>query len=210
VSGGLRDTSGERRAASGERRAASVEVEKKKMFPFPFPTLNYPLPSQRDGEQFATGGMDHKIHVYNTNNGNPIHVHMLTGHTHYVMSLDFNRQNGLLISAGGHDRTVRVWNTQQSAPKLVHTIIDAHYKAAVSSAQWYPDGSLLLSISRDEMLKFWDINNYLCKNVLDHKRFHNSTNLKITADGFYMLGGNMDKTIRKLILPFSIFSILIK
>jgi len=84
-------------------------------------------------------------------------------HTRPIYDVDWNKENGLIVSAGG-DNNIKVFKEDQSAGnknepvfECVASVDRAHYQD-VNSVRWCPtDPTLIASCSDDMNVKFWRV-----------------------------------------------------
>ena len=79
-------------------------------------------------------------------------LHLLSGHTRAVKSIDFNA-DGTQIVSGSVDKTVRVWDVAMGIEVNMFT----GHTGTVSSVAFSPDGNTIASGSNDKTVRLWDI-----------------------------------------------------
>ena len=79
-------------------------------------------------------------------------LHLLSGHTRAVRSIDFNA-DGTQIVSGSVDKTVRVWDVAMGIELAMFT----GHTGTVSSVAFSPDGNTIASGSNDKTVRLWDI-----------------------------------------------------
>jgi WD40 repeat protein len=104
-----------------------------------------------DGRRLATGGEDNTVTIWDVESGEELQT--LKGHTGEVYTVAFSPIDGRWVASGGGDSTVKVWDSH--AGKLVRGF--RGHKGIVSSVAFSPDGSRLVSGSRDKTVKVWDM-----------------------------------------------------
>lgn len=81
-----------------------------------------------------------------THNSAPL-IYTLSGHHHWVTSLDFSASRGLLASASA-DRTVKVWDPVKRELKLTLEGV----ASGITAAKWAPDGTAIAAVTDDGTL----------------------------------------------------------
>lgn len=126
----------------------------------------YACDYRADGEQFATGGRDGKIRVYDESTKElvqtlaPGHVHAYdsrrgtTGHSNRVYALRYHPLDGNVIVSGGWDNTIQVWDVR--AGLSVRSIYGPHICG--DGLDLSPDGSVILTAAwrPNEALQRWE------------------------------------------------------
>jgi WD40 repeat protein len=90
------------------------------------------------------------------------HIATLTGHTSYVTSVCFSKDNKLLAS-GSLDKTIRIWDVENN--KLL-SVLERH-RDSVLSVCFSSDNKLLASGSKDTTIRIWDVENNKLLSVLE-------------------------------------------
>lgn len=109
----------------------------------------YDLEFSPDGSKLAVA-TTLGIWIYDTTNGNELTL--LTGHTHYVISLSFN-SDGRILASSSYDDTIRLWDMDTG--KFMRKL--SGHSSNVYTVAFSPDDRIIVSGSRDEMIKFWDV-----------------------------------------------------
>ena len=103
-----------------------------------------------DGLYIAGGGLDNKIYLFNTQNGQLIRS--FTGHDNIVKSVSFSPDGKFLLSSSD-DRTLRLWNVDTG--EIITTI--RGFSSSINSTFITSDNNHALSCSDDGVLKYWNL-----------------------------------------------------
>ncbi|CAO2651426.1 Nn.00g039960.m01.CDS01 [Neocucurbitaria sp. VM-36] len=79
-------------------------------------------------------------------------VAKLSGHMRKVGHVLFNTAAENVLASSSGDYTVKLWDVEAGAAKLT-----LKHNDIVQSLSWSPDGSLLVTTSRDKKLRIWDV-----------------------------------------------------
>ncbi|KAF1847614.1 coronin-6 [Cucurbitaria berberidis CBS 394.84] len=79
-------------------------------------------------------------------------VARLSGHMRKVGHVLFNTAAENVLASASGDYTVKLWDVEAGAAKLT-----LKHNDIVQSLSWSPDGSLLVTTSRDKKLRLWDV-----------------------------------------------------
>ena len=90
------------------------------------------------------------IWIYDTETDKPLNL--LVGHTDWVLSVAFSRDDTLLASAS-IDNTVRVWDARTGTELWT---LQGH-KEKITDVAFSPDGKMIVSASEDETIRLWDV-----------------------------------------------------
>lgn len=101
------------------------------------------------GKYMCCGGMDERIHVFDVESKRA--VGEITGHTGAVTCLCFIGDTNLL--SGSEDTTICIWRVYDW--QCLH-ILGGH-KAGVNGIGVHPSGKLALTVSKDSLLKTWNL-----------------------------------------------------
>lgn len=104
-----------------------------------------------DGEMLVTGGRDGTIRLWDPSNPNSSSI-ILGRHDDMVRRVRFSPDGEQLGSAGDH--TVRLWDP--SNLDAVPTVLSGH-EGEVLGLEYSPDGRYLVSGSRDDTIRIWDL-----------------------------------------------------
>jgi eukaryotic-like serine/threonine-protein kinase len=106
-----------------------------------------------DGQRLATGGEENTIKIWDVETGREIDK-PLRGHSGEVYTLAFSPdEDGRWIASAGEDSAVKIWDSHTG--RLVRTF--RGHTGLVSSLAFTPDGRRLVSGSRDNTVKVWDM-----------------------------------------------------
>jgi WD40 repeat protein len=157
-----------------------------------------------DGNRLVSGGLDHKLHVWNTADGEKVCT--FDKYDNWVTRAAFSADGKHVFSAG-HDRKLRTWDvkTGQEVPrKMVHP--ETVWGLAVS-----PDGrfvltgtggsfvanpvNLFIDQGHDNAVRMWDATD---GKLLREMKGHTDTvyTIDISPDGRLAASGSWDGTIR--------------
>jgi WD40 repeat protein/serine/threonine protein kinase len=130
----------------GERQEPRIILQAR----VPGPSLNVAFSS--DGRRLATGSEENTVKIWDVQTGRELLP--LRGHNGEVYTLAFSPDNeGRWVASAGEDSAVKVWDSHTG--KLVRTF--RGHTGLVSSLAFSPDGRSLVSGSRDETAKVWDV-----------------------------------------------------
>jgi len=106
-----------------------------------------------DGRRLATAGEKNTVIIRDVETGDEI-LTLWGEHSGEVYALAFSPlDDGRLIATAGEDSAVKVWDSHSGT--LIHSF--RGHTALVSSLSFSPDGSRLVSGSRDKTVKIWDM-----------------------------------------------------
>jgi WD40 repeat protein len=105
-----------------------------------------------DGRRLVTGGEENTVKIWDVQTGRELQS--LRGHKGDVWAVAFSADaGGRWVASAGEDSTVKVWDSQTGT--LVRSF--RGHTGLVTSLAFSPDGRLLLSGSRDQTVKVWDL-----------------------------------------------------
>jgi len=115
----------------------------------------YCLAFTSDGTLLASGGLDQTVKLWDVQTGGVIKT--FHGHTGSILSISISQDHTMIASGSGSgDKTIRLWNAQTGE---CCCIIDGH--DIVDSVSFSPTNSqILMSASRDNTIRQWDINGH--------------------------------------------------
>jgi WD40 repeat protein/serine/threonine protein kinase len=102
-----------------------------------------------DGRLVATGGLDHKVRVFEVATGK---VRVFEGHTSSVMVAAFVPAVPRGLVSAGHDGEVRLWDVEQGTSRVLGRHEGVVYRMAVA-----PDGRRVITGGGDRTVRLWDV-----------------------------------------------------
>ncbi|KAJ3545051.1 hypothetical protein NM688_g5675 [Phlebia brevispora] len=114
------------------------------------------------------------------------------GHREAIRGLSFSPDDGRFATASD-DSTVRIWAFEESREERVLT--GECHGWDVKCVEWHPTKGLLVSGSKDNMIKFWDPRT---GTVLSTVHYHKNTiqALAWSPDGNFVASASRDQTVR--------------
>ena len=103
-----------------------------------------------DDQKIAYESSEYTINIYDLNLYKDIFT--LRGHTHYVQSIEFSRDDTMLVS-GGNDKIIKIWDTATGF--LIRNIIND--LAKIISISFSPNNRIIASLNRRNEVAIWDI-----------------------------------------------------
>ena len=154
-----------------------------------------------DGRVVVSGGSDGIGRVNDPGTGQLLAT--LVGHAQPITSLDFSHDGTRLVTSSG-DRSARVWNPASwyrkraagtSAPSLSSEVTLVGHKAGLLSAEFSPDGSLVLTGGYDRDVRVWDAQTGEC--LVTHVGNRGAVNVaRFLSRGFLLATAGSDGTAR--------------
>ena len=154
-----------------------------------------------DGRVVVSGGSDGIGRVHDPDSGQLLAT--LTGHVQPITALSFSRDGTRLVTASG-DRTARVWNPASwyrkraegtSPPSWASQVTLVGHKAWLISADFSPDGSLVLTGGYDRDVRVWDAQTGEC--LVTHVGNRGAVNVaRFLSRGFLLATAGGDGTAR--------------
>ncbi|KAI1299028.1 WD40 repeat-containing protein [Xylaria venustula] len=168
----------------------------------PKPTPRYTLESHRSTinciafhpvfSSLATGSDDYTIKIWDWDAGDLERT--IKGHTRAVLDVAYGGPRGnILLASCGSDLTIKLWDPSNEY-KNIRTL--PGHDHSVSALRFIPgSANLLVSASRDQTLKIWDVITGFCLRTL---RGHAGWVRDVfpTFDGRYLLSAGDDMTAR--------------
>jgi WD40 repeat protein len=112
-----------------------------------------------NSQYLATGGDDRSVKLWEIETG--ACLHLLSGHSHPIVSVIFTPNGDRLIS-GSSDRTIKIWDV--ATGDCLETLQGhGHWVASLAISQ---DAKTLISSSWDETIRCWDIPTGKCLQTL--------------------------------------------
>ncbi|MGZ3415640.1 MAG: WD40 repeat domain-containing protein, partial [Isosphaeraceae bacterium] len=154
-----------------------------------------------DGRVVVSGGVDGIGRVHD-----PVSRQLLAtlvGHQQPITALDFSHDGTRLVTASG-DRTARIWNPPSwyrkrtagsSPPSWTSQVTLVGHKAWLKSAEFSPDGSLVLTGGSDRDVRVWDAQTGEC--LVTHVGNRGAVNAaRFLSRGFLLASAGSDGTAR--------------
>ena len=154
-----------------------------------------------DGRVVVSGGVDGIGRVHD-----PVSRQLLAtlvGHQQPITALDFSHDGTRLVTASG-DRTARIWNPPSwyrkrtagsSPPSWTSQVTLVGHKAWLNSAEFSPDGSLVLTGGSDRDVRVWDAQTGEC--LVTHVGNGGAVNVaRFLSRGFLLATAGSDGTAR--------------
>ncbi len=111
----------------------------------------YSLAFHRDGKLLASGAADRAVKVWDITSGKRLYT--LSDPTDWVYAVTWS-PDGKHLAAGGVDKSIRIWTADAEGGKLVNSAF-AH-ESAVTRLMFPKDGSSLVSVGEDRVVKVWN------------------------------------------------------
>lgn len=142
------------------------------------------------GRQFASGGTDRKLKLWEVNNGKCESKAILSGSNQAIMSVEFDSEENVILAAS-NDYACRVWAL--SSNRLSHTLTGHNGK--VLAAKFLGNQHKVVTGSHDRTVRIWDLRSIACIKTMFAG---SSCNDLITSDavGCNVISGHFDKKIR--------------
>ncbi|KAL0476090.1 WD40-repeat-containing domain protein [Neurospora intermedia] len=147
----------------------------------------------------ASGSEDYTIKIWDWELGELERT--IKGHTKAVLDVDFGGpRGGTLLASCSSDLTIKLWDPSDEY-KNIRTL--PGHDHIVSSVRFIPSGAagapasgnLLVSASKDNSLKIWDVTTGYCvKTILGHVDWPRA--VCPSHDGRYLLSTGSDKSVR--------------
>jgi len=145
-----------------------------------------------DGQFIATGGVDDKILVWDTQTGNIIQELI---NRDWPLALKFTPDNQYLVSAGRTER-VRIWDFKMG--KMVREM--KGHRDHILALDISPDGKYIATGSIDKLVKLWDLNNGTF--IRDFKGHRDQvSSVSFSPDGTKLASSGADESIIEWNVP---------
>jgi WD40 repeat protein/serine/threonine protein kinase len=129
------------------------EKQEPRTFPARVPGAGLNVAFSPDGRRLATGGAENTVVIWDVETENKLQT-LWGKHSGEVYAVAFSSlDDGRLIATAGEDSAVKVWDSHSG--KLIHSF--RGHTGLVTSLAFTPDGSRLISGSRDKTVKVWDM-----------------------------------------------------
>lgn len=140
-----------------------------------------------DSKLIASGGFDNQIVVWESATGNV--KQRLTGLKAFPLSLTFSHDSRYIISAG-KDSRITIWDVISGAEvRSIKAHNDDITDVAIRS------DNTIASASKDKMVKIWDFNGNLLRELTGHKR--EVMAVAFSHDGEKVVSGSADGTVKE-------------
>jgi WD40 repeat protein/DNA-binding SARP family transcriptional activator len=142
----------------------------------------------RDGKQFATGGADGSVRIWDSATGKPLAT--LTGHSAMINYVAFN-PDGSRLATASDDGTAKVWDPRSGKEILTFRGHDGF----VTVAKFSPDGKQLVTAGEDGTIRLWEADSGKALHLI---RGHSQIirDLSVSPDGSRLVTGSDDQTAR--------------
>jgi COMPASS component SWD3 len=119
------------------------------------------LDFNQDGTQFATGGTDKKVRLYDDNTKTLLRTMKPgdfnhPGHSNRIFSINFNKENSNLLASGGWDNTIQFYDVREGS--IVRSIYGPH--VCGDAIDMKGDYILTGSWSTENQIQIWDIRTF--------------------------------------------------
>jgi WD40 repeat protein len=126
--------------------------EARRIFPAWVPVVAMKPAFSPDGRRLATEGEQNTVKIWDVQTGRELQT--LRGHSGDVWAAAFSPDpDGRWVASAGEDSTVKVWDSRTGT--LLRNF--RGHTGLVTSVAFSPDGRLLVSGSRDKIVKVWDV-----------------------------------------------------
>ena len=142
-----------------------------------------------DNQEVATGGGDHKIHIWDLANGT--NRSSLLGHENTIQELAYSPDGKLLASAGGFDKTIRIWEPQHGT-EVCTLKVDEQPKLRLS---FHPSGTQLAAAGYGPQVTVWNTADWTIQTTHE-TTFDNVRCMRYSTDGRWLaVGGSGEHLI---------------
>ncbi|KAI3629838.1 hypothetical protein MIR68_011273 [Amoeboaphelidium protococcarum] len=153
-----------------------------------------------DGKYVAAGSLDKMVRVWNAEDGHLLA--QMDGHKDSVYSVAFNpnadAQHKLTLVSGSLDKTLKLWDLSELSsqkdsadyqPSCIGTLVG--HRDFVLSVAFSPDGTFLLSGSKDRSVQIWDVRTQTSMMVL-HGHKNSVISVAVSPAGNLLATGSGD------------------
>ncbi|WP_309729060.1 pentapeptide repeat-containing protein [Chamaesiphon sp. OTE_75_metabat_556] len=153
------------------------------------PSTVLAITTSQDGNFFVTGHEDGNVRLWDTQNGQLIHIY--SGHRSSVRSVAIAPDGDWLVS-GSEDKTIKRWNVKTNQCLSTYS----EHNGSVNTVAIVSNGDWLLSGSEDNTIKRWNVTTGKCiKIYIGHLRSVEA--LTISPDGSWFASGSGDNTLKR-------------
>lgn len=139
-----------------------------------------------DGSKMAVSCSDKKLITYNINDASVLRN--VDAHLNYVYGVDWSVNND--IATCGDDKLIKLWDTTGT---LIRTF--SGHTQSVRCVRFTPDGTKIVSCSRDNSIKIWDVSSgNLLKTLNGHTKVVRQVD--ISDDGTKLVSCDEDGVIK--------------
>lgn len=161
-----------------------------------------------DNSLLCTGGDDKIVKVWQVTPSTCKFFMSLEGHTHWVRSVRFSKDDANLLTSCGDDKSVRIWGLRVGSAGA-HTagggkdrgcvMKMSEHLDRVSRAIFHPDGTCVASCSHDRTIKIYDLRR---RRLIQHYDAHSAPVTDVdfspvtTSNSNYLASSSFDKNIK--------------
>lgn len=147
------------------------------------------LQYSHNDEWLVSGDQSGTVKYWQPNFNN---VNIVNAHTNAIRDIAFSPNDSKFLTAGD-DSTIKIWNFNNA--KEERTLTGHHWE--VKSADWHPTLGLIVSGSKDNLVKFWDPRSPSCVTTLHgFKHTVNKTRFQTTGTKRLLASVSRDRSCR--------------
>ncbi|MDW7973025.1 MAG: caspase family protein [Thermodesulfovibrio sp.] len=169
-----------------------------------------------DGRYIASGSHDTTIKLWEVSSGKKMKT--FKGHSSWITSVAFS-PDGRYLASGSEDNTVKLWEINSEKVKNGINYINLfailfsdlniekeiktfkEHSKGVTSIAFSPDGKYIISGSKDNTVKLWEVSSGKeIMTLIGHSGW--VTSVAFSPDGRYIASGSDDGTIRLWDIPY--------